>query len=298
MAKKKVVTKKTSKAVAVVAENAMLPEQALNSSALASMANYDVSNFDDVELDITENKELFKNDIVIPKIWLIQSMSDLRKEKKADEGDYADSRSGEILLAVDDEKEFLPFIVLKTFKRWQTFKVINAGGKVKKEFLSSEIMVLGKNENLPYQDTIEGDEIVRRQVISAYVLLGSDAQKGIVKPYIIDFASTSKGAGRDLVSDIKVLNAKRFPSFVGWFKLSKFEDSNDEGEFFVKKVSFGGLLPETMLPFLKDAYTEITSMIENNTIEIDDSDLHSSAQKAAHAETNVAGKVSAAGDDV
>lgn len=50
------------------------------------MANYDMTSLEGIELDVTDNKDLFKNDILIPKIWLIQSMSQLRKDKVNDEG--------------------------------------------------------------------------------------------------------------------------------------------------------------------------------------------------------------------
>lgn len=291
--KKKATAKKTtSKEVAVVNESMELMEGKLSASALASLAGFEAEEFKGVDLDVTENKELFANDIVIPKIWLIQAMSELRKKKVADEGDYVDSRSEEILLAVDDkEKEYLPIIPIKTFKRWQTFKIVNE----KKEFVSSEIMQLGVNENLPYKETVEGEQLVRRQVISAYVLLGEDAQKQIVKPYIVDFAATSKGAGRDLVSDISVLNAKRIPSWAAWFKLGQAEDKIDKDDFFIKTCKFGGPLPKEMYGFLRDAYEQITSMIANKTIEIDDRDVHDSAKAAAaDAKKDVTGQALAA----
>lgn len=285
MATKKKVTEKKATTKAVVAKTEQeleLAEQNLSSAALATLANYDTSNFEGVELDVTENKEIFNNDIIIPKIWLMQEMSDLAKNKSrkdVESGDFVDSQSEEVLLKVDGEQEFLPFIVIKTFKRWQTFKIVGD----KKEFVSSEVMVFGKNHDLEYEFTEEGNEYKRRQVISAYVLLGEDAQKGVIKPYIIDFASTSKGGGRALVSDIKVLNARKLPSYVGWFKLSTHEDTYNDHDFFVKSVKFGGLLPEAMMPFLKEAYTDITAMIDANVIEIDDRDLHESAKQAAGA---------------
>lgn len=280
MTKKKAskkVSKKTNLKNAVVVGNESeveLQETALNNSAIAQLSNFDLSQFEGVELDVADNSTLFANDFVVPKIWLMQTMSDLAKSKEheIEEGDYVDSRSEEVLLSYDGE--YLPIVVLKTFKRWQTFKLV----KGKKEFLSSEIMSL-ENAGLKYEDTIDGNDVVRRQVISAYVLLGDHVQKGMKKPYIVDFAATSKGAGRDLVSDINVLNARKLPSYVGWFKLGKAEDSNDEGDFFIKTCKFGGLLPETVFPFLKDCYMEIKSMIDANAIEIDDRDVRDSSKQ-------------------
>jgi hypothetical protein len=236
----------------------------LTSSAMAELANYEVGMFNDIALDVADNKELFKNDLLIPKIWLVQSMSDLRKEKKADEGDFVDSQTAEILA---ESGKSLRFIVLKTFKRWHTFEVTPTG----KEFLSSEIMVLGKNHDYKYEDTLEGKQITRRQVISAYVLIERDALMGINKPYIIDFASTSKYAGRILVSDIATLNNKGLPSFTGIFEMSAEEQDFDKGSAYVRKVKFFGFAPKTAMPYLIDCYKQLET-IEDQII-FDDSDL-------------------------
>lgn len=298
---KKVVKKKTTKATKTVvpAATSMLVEGGLSSS-LAAMGEVDTSMLGNVELDVADDIDLFKNDIVIPKIHLIQSMSELRKQKKANEGDYVDSRSEQILLAEDSEQEFLPIIVMKTFKRWQTFEIIKEGNDVKKEFVSSEIMT-SENAELEYQETVEGKDLTRRQVISCYVLLGDDAQKGIIKPYIVDFAGgAGKGAGRALVSDIKVLNTdkkdpvtgklvrKGMPSWVSWFKLGQYETTMNNNDFNAKSIAFGGMLPQEMWGFLKDANDEVKALMQNDAVEIDDRDLHDAA-KAASSET---GKVS------
>lgn len=262
-----------------------LTEAPLTSTALAAHADYDLTSFEGVNLDVAENDELFKNDILIPKIWLVQAMSELRKEKKADEGQFVDSLTGELLA---DNEETLKFIVLKTFKRWQTFKLVQEGSKIKKEFVSSEIMILGKNDNLKYEETVEGEKIVRRQVISAYVLVERDAVRGMNKPYVIDFAASSKYAGRKMISDIKTLNNNKLPSFVGFFNMTSHEENFEDGSAFVKDVTFGGYLPKKTIPFLVDCYKSIESL--EDQIEIDDSDVID-AQATNKAETNVADKV-------
>ena len=256
---KKIETKKE-----VVAVSEALVPAAKTSAAMAVHANFDMSMFEGVKLDIAENKELFKNDFLIPKIWLVQAMSDFRKEKKADEGEYVDSQSAEVLAPVGG---VLRIVVLKTFKRWQTFE--KQGDK--REFVSSEIMVFGKNHNLPYEETVDGKDLIRKQVISAYVLIERDVRAGLNKPYIIDFASTSKYGGRVLVSDIATLNANKLPAFTAFFELSAEEESFEKGDAFVKKVKFGGYMSKETMPFLIDCYKHIETI--ENQIVIDDNDL-------------------------
>ena len=305
--KKKVTKKKaTTKAVAVKEEN-LLVEGNLSQS-LAALGAIDPSILGNVELDVADDIELFKNDIVIPKIHLIQSMSELRKAKKATEGDFVDSRSEQILLAEDAEEDHLKIIIMKTFKRWQTFELVKDGNDIKKEFVSSEIMT-AENAELAYQEVAEGKELTRRQVISCYVLLGSDAQRGIIKPYIVDFAGGSgKGAGRAMVSDIKVLNTdkkdpitgqlirKGMPSWVAWFKLGQYETSMNDNDFNAKSMQFGGMLPDKMWGFLKDANDEIKALMQNDAVEIDDRDLHESAKAATKPSVEAKVNTSAATD--
>jgi len=282
------VKKKVSKKIRAGKEVA-LTEAPLSSAALAEYANYDLKEFKGDALDIKENAELFSNDILIPKVWLVQTMSEIRKQKKAEEGQFIDSQTKELL--ADNEKE-LRFVVLKTFKRWHTFEMVGT----KKEFISSEVMVLGKNHDLKYDETIEGKIIKRRQVISAYVILERDFKMKINKPYIIDFASTSKGGGRIMVSDIKTLNDRNLPSYVAFFKMTSHEEKFELGETFVKHITFGGFLPKDSMAYLKDCKNFLA--LNENTIEIDDADIideSKSANKKGKKNANVNQKANSAG---
>lgn len=263
----------------------VLKEGQLTSAAMAEHLDFPVEEFKDIALDVTDSSELFSNDILIPKIWLVQAMSELRKAKKADEGQFVDSQTEEVIAESDTG---FNFVVLKTFKRWHTFELVKEKNEIKKNFVSSEIMVLGKNHNLPYEETVEGKDLVRRQVISAYILLERDAAAGLEKPYIIDFASTSKLAGRTIVSDIKTLNSKGAPSFVGFFHMTSEEQAFEKGEAFVKKAKFGGYTPKSMWQFLKQCRMNLDTM--ENQIEIDDSDLVATTATKVD-DANVAAKV-------
>lgn len=271
-------TVETSTAVSTV-----IHESALTGASLAQYANYDLTQFKDVALDMVEQSGVFKNDILIPKVWLIQEMSELRKEGKAKAGEFVDSQSEEVLPLINGK---LRFVVLKMFKRWHTFEIKTEKGKVKKEFISSEIMVFGKNHDLKYKETIEGKEIVRRQVISAYVLLERDFAAGINKPYVIDFASSSKHGGRILASDINTLNGANLPSFVAFFEMESKEESFDENTAFVKSIKFGGYLSKDKMPFLLDCHKSIISI--EDQIELDDRDVIKGEGEASDTpETNV-----------
>jgi hypothetical protein len=291
--KKSTAEKKTVETKSDVSTALTTTAAPLTSAAMAQFAKFDLTQFADVGLDVAENKELFSNDLLIPKVWLIQSMSELRKQEKAKEGQFVDSQNNEILV---DRGGTLRFVVLKTFKRWHTFKLVKTKGDVKKEFLSSEIMVLGKNHDLKYEDTLDGQEIVRRQVISAYVLLEKDAINGVNKPYIIDFASTSKHAGRVMVSDISTLNNNKLPSFAGFFEMTAEEESFTGGDAYVKKIKFGGYLPEKAMPFLISCYKGLITI--QDQIEIDDRDVMRGQDDSAQVEKDVSKKADVANSKI
>lgn len=286
--KKETTKAAATKEVATVPALAVQPAQ-LTSSAMAQFANYDMALFQDVGLDVSDNKELFSNDLLIPKVWLIQSMSEMRKQKKAEEGQFVDSQTEEVLADIGG---MLRFVVLKTFKRWHTFELKKVGKEIEKEFVSSEIMVFGKNHDLKYEETVDGKDLVRRQVISAYVLLEKDAVAGVNKPYIIDFASTSKHGGRVMVSDIATLNNRKLPAFAGFFEMTAIEESFTKGSAFVKKVKFGGFLPKEAMPFLVECYKGLVAI--ENQIEFDDRDVIKGDAEGVQAETNVGKKADVA----
>lgn len=186
--------------------------------------------------DIAENLALFDNDLLIPKLQLVHTMSEVFKKGQAKYGEYINSITGQLLWKPDDE-EGIHFLVIRSFKRWHTFEIVidRKTKKVTEEFLRSDIMST-KNIHWKYQDTEEGQDVVRKQVISAIVLLRDDLEKGLKKPYIVDFKSTSKMGGRRLVTDLKNMSDAGLPSMCAWFELTATEESFAKGETYVKQV--------------------------------------------------------------
>lgn len=248
-----------TKEVAVKNDNAI----ELKDSPFAAPVGLDVGQFDGVALD-TVDSDIFDNDIVVPKIWLIQSISELRKQKKAEEGEFVDSQTGEILAK---EGETLRFSVLKTFKRWHDF-----GDRDKKDFKSS-YFVTPENSEQPYEDTVDGEDVFRRQVIGAYIILERDLMRGIDKVYILEFASTSKHGGRKLITDINNLNKQKYPAFVGHWELSAKEETFPKGSCHVKDTKFGGYMTKDAIPFLLKAHKNIEKLHGEDRIATNDGDI-------------------------
>jgi len=216
--------------------------------------------------DVEEKKELFVNDFLIPKLWLIQAMSELRIEGKASEGDFANSISGEVLSNGSSE-EAVTFCIVNSFKRWQTFKINEKG---KKEFVESETVTL-KNANYQYEFKKDGIPHTRRQVLSYTVLLGSDLNKGLNRPYVLDFAGASKRAGRIIVTEINEMHDAGYPSAVLLFSMTSKQEKNDEGTFFTRQVKKIGFTSPAVLEAAKKTYKLLK--IHEDQIEVDERDV-------------------------
>lgn len=219
--------------------------------------------------DIAENKELFVNDYLIPKLWLIQSMSQLRLDGLANEGDYCNSINGKKLSNGEDP---ISFVVVNTFKRWQTFKINEKG---KKEFVESETMTL-QNANYNYEFTRDGMPHTRRQVLSYTVLLGKDLENGVKRPYVLDFAGSSKRAGRVLITEINEVRDAGYPSAVLLFNITSKSEKNDDGQFFVKEVQKIGVTNPEVVTKAREVYEDLK--INADQVVVDESDLLNKAK--------------------
>jgi hypothetical protein len=138
--------------------------------------------------------ESSSNDIVIPKIQLMQGLSQLVSEGKAKLGDYVDSVSKEVIGGVDKPIEAVPFHMEK-------FYVIQKFTGRRYEYQGYE-KITPANENLPYEYEDKGQKMKRVYTRRFYVLID-----GNVLPYTIDFSSTSSKSGKELATEMFVKNA-------------------------------------------------------------------------------------------
>lgn len=248
--------------------------------------------------DFGENAELFKNDFLIPKIWLAQKMSDYLN-KEIEPGDFVNSLTLEKLAGPEDG---VKFVVVKSFKRWQGFS-LDEKGKKNYERDYSGIMTL-ENANWKYEDTIDGKKIVRSQVNSFIVLIEQDLIAGNPQAYCIDFTRSSRQGGRKLVTDLKNKTSKVFkngdksmklpsPAFV--YEVTATEETFDEGDAWCKDIKYISMSNKQAVEMAKEIY----EFVKNNEseIEFDDRDVIADTQDSVEAEAHkVTDKVAGTSD--
>lgn len=221
-------TQTQSKAVAKK-QKTQLPAEVANSAWGAEDAN-------------TEN-------VLIPKLLLMQGLSQAVSDEKASMGDFVDSTTLEVL-GTGREKGYKPvrFIPIKCFETWVVYEKL--GGE-KLQF--KEIVPFG-GENAKWER--ETETYRRDRVLNFYVLLEEQANNPAALPYTLAFRRTSFVAGKKLSTHftqckLAATRGKGRPPAATIFELSATKRENDHGTFYVWDVAPAG---ETKPEHLQVAY--------------------------------------------
>lgn len=207
-------------------------------------------------------------DILIPKLLVMQGLSKMVVEDKAQMGDFVDSVSGEILgSAREKNPKPVTVIPIKTFKTWIEYEKIDD----KKLEYRGTIPMDASNANWQMEEVKDGREIRRDRCINFYVLL---KDKPDDLPYLMTFKRTSYRAGMKLATHFKkcelaALRGKPVPPAATMFNVTATKTSNDQGTFYV----FDVVQSETTSPeHLKLAW-EWFQMLKTQNVKVDNSDL-------------------------
>jgi hypothetical protein len=203
-------------------------------------------------------EDISSQDIIIPKILLMQPMSDLVTDGIAKIGEFRDSLNKDVVLGSD--KEAVEFIVFGTFKNYLEFK--------DDEYLRT---VQGDMGDLPQEEILEdGAAMKRTRVQNAYVLLTRDIKNGEPFPYVISFKSTGYTAGKTLMTYIKKLQLFKKPSAAKVFALTCTKETNEKGTFFVPQIS---TLRDSTTEEMSQSY-EWYKLLAKSKVRVDDSDVN------------------------
>jgi hypothetical protein len=179
--------------------------------------------------------EVSSRDIIIPRILLMQPMSDKVTAGDAAFGEFRESLNNEKLGDFKAGFEFVPFHMEKVFIEYKV------NGQ-KKDYLRV-VPITPQNEDLPYNDVEKGEdgvsfEVSRDRVMNFYVLLPSELEVGGAIPYILSARRTSMTAGKKLATQMFVKNiaAKKTPASTVCIATCG-KQSNDEGTWAVMDVA-------------------------------------------------------------
>lgn len=179
-------------------------------------------------LDAWGTEAVETSDVVIPKILLMQKMSDAVDKDLAKEGDLIDSLTNEVLGSLKKPVEVIPF---HREKLWFVSRMENG-----KWVLDEIVDFNADNQNWRYNDTVGGIEYKRELHMRYYVLRTDD----LSLPYIVSFKSMSLASGKALYTQMYVKNrqAGKVPCAYT-ILLGGHKKENDKGKFCVLDFELG-----------------------------------------------------------
>lgn len=183
--------------------------------------------------------EISSRDIIIPRILLMQPMSEKVTAGEAAFGEFRESLNNEKIGNFEKGFEILPFYMEKVFVEF------NCEDPEEKEFLRV-VPITAANENLPYEDEEHNEElgkkikISRDRTMNFYVLLPEELKAGGAIPYILSFRRTSLQAGKKLATQMYVKNraAGKSPAAVV-MEVTAGKQSQDKKTWAVADVKIG-----------------------------------------------------------
>jgi len=164
------------------------------------------------------NRETSAKDIIVPKVLLMQGLSEAVSDEKAKLGDFLYSLDDEVLGGFDKPITFIPF-------HYERLWIVKHDG----EFHHIE-PVTPANENMPWEELQGSTQVQNIYCLNVYAMLEGD----LSLPVIIPFKSTSLKAGKKVVTqmDFKNKAAGLIPPAKA-MELSASKVKNDKGTYAV-----------------------------------------------------------------
>lgn len=216
-------------------------------------------------------EDIGNDDIIIPKILLMQPMSELVTDGIARIGEFRSSLDKDQVLG--DDKTPVELIVFGSFKTWIEFK--------DGEYLTTKKMT-AENTELPQEEVMEdGSVITRDRVINYYCLNTKDIESGEPFPFVLSCRRTSYTAGKTIATHIKKLQMFKKPSAAKAFNLTSRKETNDKGTFFILDVEVKRDSTEKEMLAAYEWY----KVLQKAKVRVDDSDLNKGSEGAADVHT-------------
>lgn len=211
-------------------------------------------------------EQIGQNDIIIPKIYLMQAISDLVEAEKAKAGDWVDSIEETILA---EREEPLEVIIFDSFKNWNVLNVTKDG---KTEFDHVEPYD-SKTCDYPFDGFDDEGNPIRRQLqYNFYCLLPDMIEE---TPFVLSLSKTATTAAKRINTLFAKLTRTGKPSAAVVLALTSVKESNDKGTWYGISV---GKSRETTAKEMAVAYDWYVQVRNSDKIKVheetaDDSEL-------------------------
>ncbi len=180
-------------------------------------------------MDMFGDAPVSSNDVIIPKIRVMQPGSQLVLDAVAKFGDFVDSLANEVVGNINDKSiELIPFYVEKI---WIISKWDDRSGKFEFDRIET---ITTLNENKNWEEDTPNGKFKNERCFNFYCLKPDDTSL----PVIVAFKGSSMKSGRELMTQMYVKNraAGKAPC-ANVMSLSGDKTQNDKGTFAVLKTS-------------------------------------------------------------
>jgi len=219
-------------------------------------------------------EEITAQDIILPKLLLMQGLSKIVTAGDAAQGQIVNSVTKEVVGGISNIKtkagEPVELVCFKLFKTWVEFDKIEGQWVFRKTYPMD-----ASNLDLAQEEIVSGVEVRRDRCMNFMVLLPSEIEEGAALPYVVSFRRTSMQAGKKIASAQKrwqALGAAN-PVCHKTFKMSVIQKTKDDKNFWAFEMEEGRETSAEEQAECKKWFTALQKM----NAKIDDSDLNESA---------------------
>lgn len=207
-------------------------------------------------------EEVQGSDVRIPKILLMQGLSELVSEEKASMGDFVNSITGDKLGDVKTPIEFIP---IHMWKDWTISEELSGKFEYKER-----VPFTAQNANWEREYVVDGVKHRRDLNLNFLVMLKSDVGQSGALPYVITFRRMSSNCGKDLATFLQkaAMQKKAAPYYT--IKMGGKMQKNDKGSFYVPTIAGATVTPDYEA-VANELYTWYQTF-KAGTAKIDDSD--------------------------
>lgn len=221
----------------------------------------------------TENAD--SKDILVPRVHLAQSMSDVAQSGTVRPGQFYRSTNGEV---IGDASKPLEVFILSSFKTWTVEKK-----KGEKYEWHQTVPYNPQDANLPWDFEENGEKFRRNETANFYVLLAEDLKKtqsareafekgeipdevGELLPAVLSFRRTSYVCAKAITNYMLHMKTFKQPACTYVLEFRSEMKDNDLGKFFVPQMKKGRKATVEEIKTCHEWY----QMLAQTTVKIDE----------------------------
>lgn len=175
-------------------------------------------------------------DVLIPKVLLMQSLSEHVVEGDAGAGDLVDSVSGEVLLSSKAAKEGKTFEVIP-ITMFKTVVIERFNGQ-KWEYVRTQPYSIGDEKKL-WEFEEDGQKFRGNVTLNFYILRADQVNDPSTLPYVVSFRRTSTKAGKFIATHFMKCNMAKIPPAAKTILIGSKSEKSDNGPYQVFTAADG-----------------------------------------------------------